>query len=175
MQTGLPNHFDPWRLAVAGGHWQGVLTLERMPRLTSLLAAADGCVTVTLEAGIDAQNIAFLTGQLETTVALTCQRCLGPLALRMHAPFRLGLVRSEAQAAQLPEDYDPLLAPEGGLAMAEWVADELLLALPLVPVHSELRECQVHGFTAPGVAPAEQPSKPFAGLQALLQAFTKGN
>jgi uncharacterized metal-binding protein YceD (DUF177 family) len=58
--------------------------------------------------------------------------------------------------------------------MAGWVEDELILALPLAPMHRELRDCQAYGFTAPGAASADS-ARPFAGLEAFLQKSHKGN
>lgn len=174
MPTHLPDHFDPWRFAATGGHLRGALPLARMPRLTSLLAASDGWVTVAVAGEVDARQVACLTGELETTVTLICQRCLGPLTAPLRVPFRLALARSEQQAARLPEEYDPLVAPETELAMAGWVEDELILALPLAPMHRDPRECESYGFIAPGAAPAES-AKPFARLDGLLQDSHKGN
>ena len=169
MQTHLLDPFDPWKLAAAGGHLQGAVRLEHMPRLNSLLAATAGRVAVTLEADIDAQHIAFLTGHLEAAVMVVCQRCLAPMLLPLNVPFRLGLVRSEAQAARLPEEYEPLLVPEDGLTTFAWVEDELILALPLVPLHSDLHQCEAQGFTWPKPAPLVEQSRPFASLSVLLK------
>ena len=48
---------------------------------------------------------------------------------------RLGLIRDEADEAALPEGYEPLLVPADGLLHpAQLVEDELILALPTVPV-----------------------------------------
>ena len=48
---------------------------------------------------------------------------------------RLGLIREEADEAGLPEGYEPLLLSEdGALRPAELVEDELILAVPVVPV-----------------------------------------
>ncbi len=174
MQTRLLDRFDPWKLAAVGGHLQGEVMLECMPRLTALLATPVGGVAVTLKAGVDTHHpIAFLTGQLEVTVTLICQRCLAPMPWPLNVQFRLGLVRSEAQAESLPDEYEPLLVPEEGLLTSGWVEDELILALPLVPLHSDLYQCEANGFTLPDPAPPAEQSSPFAALSTLLQDLHK--
>ncbi|MFO1434345.1 MAG: YceD family protein [Candidatus Competibacteraceae bacterium] len=160
------DRFDPWKLAATGGHFQGKIAPGCLPRLNSLLAAPADPVSIAVEAGVDAQAIAFLKGRLETTVSLICQRCLGPLELPLTVPFRLGLAYDERQAENLPEEYDPLLVSAEGVTLAELTEDELILALPLVPMHNDLRQCQANGFVAPQVE--AQTAKPFAALATLM-------
>ena len=46
------------------------------------------------------------------------------------------LVGSEREAEEAPVGWETYLAPEGRLSLAALVAEELLLALPIVPLHS---------------------------------------
>ncbi len=170
MQICPPDKVDLWKLAAAGDRLRGEIPLQRMPRLLSLLSAGAGEVTVALHAGVDESNTRFIAGHLETTVEVVCQRCMSPLRLPLVVDFRLGLIRTESQAVGLSTEYEPLLAPEGGTAMSEWVEDELILALPLAPLHDDVRECETHGFTLPGAyqaLPAKQ-ANPFAALSVLV-------
>ena len=78
---------------------------------------------------------------------------------------RLGLIREEADEASLPEGYEALLVPEDGqLKPLDLVEDELVLAVPLVPVApgSEAVECEWEP-TVEEVAKVN----PFAALAAL--------
>lgn len=165
------DRFDPWKLAAAGGHFQGKISLACLPRLGSLLAASADQVSVELTAGVDAQALAFLRGHLDTTVRLICQRCLAPFDLPLTVPFRLGLAHDEHQAENLPEEYDPLLVPAEGVLLAELAANELILALPLVPMHDDLQQCQANGFVSPQVE--AQTAKPFAALATLMNDLKK--
>lgn len=165
MSSPLPTHIDPWKFATAGKRLQGEIAFERMPRLGSLLSASQGQVAVTLE-GSGNHDLYFIAGRLRATVELICQRCLAPLLLPLAVDLRLVPVHSEAQAAELAEGFEPLLAPETQVVVAEMVEDELILALPLVPLHADLRQCEMNGFTAPQ---AEPPPNPFAVLSTLLQ------
>lgn len=105
---------------------------------------------------------------LHGTVELTCQRCLEPLQLPIERQVRVGLIETEAQQSQVPEELEPMLAPGGRISVGALVAEELLLTLPIVPQH-EADEC-------PELPPApriEDPSaeptqRPFAGLGELL-------
>jgi uncharacterized protein len=90
----------------------------------------------------------------------------------MRVNFRLGLVHARAahQVGNLPEEYEPLLVPQNGLAMSEWVEDELILALPLVPRHDDVHECEALGFVFSDKTPRslEGKTNPFMSLSTLL-------
>ena len=165
MQTpSLPNRIDPWRLTAEGGRLEGVLALAALPRLVAELNRTDGVVSVALVAGIDPQGLRFITGTLQTGIEQVCQRCLGPLRLALDVTVSLGLVRSEAEADRLPEEYEPLLVPEGVIQVTDLVEDELLLALPRIPRHEDVRDCEAHGYRAPDRVEQDQPLATLASL-----------
>jgi uncharacterized metal-binding protein YceD (DUF177 family) len=66
-------------------------------------------------------------------------------------------------------------APGGRLALEEFVEDELLLALPLVPMHATPAECALQlaaaaADSAADAPPAARPTqRPFAELRDLLK------
>ncbi|MCB1776594.1 MAG: DUF177 domain-containing protein [Candidatus Competibacteraceae bacterium] len=167
----LPAKIRPWRMAAEHGCLNGRLALAALPRLTALLGAAEGEVVVALSAGCDAQGVRFIQGRLCAEVEWTCQRCLGPLRLPLDVQVNLGLVSDEAAANRLPDEYDPLLVQENSdIAVADLVEDELLLALPQIPRHEDLRECAVHGYAQPDEStPDPKKRQPFAALATLLQ------
>lgn len=166
MQTlSLPSRIDPWRLTAEGGRLEGELALADLPRLAAALNRADGLVNVTLAAGVDSRGVRFIRGAVQAGIELVCQRCLGPLRLALDVPVGLGLVHSEAEADRLPEEYEPLLVPEGVIGVADLVEDELLLALPHIPRHDDVQDCEANGYRAP----ATGRDQPFATLASLLR------
>ncbi|MBL8258998.1 MAG: DUF177 domain-containing protein [Candidatus Competibacteraceae bacterium] len=164
----FPNKINLWQLAEKQGRLDGELALAELPRLRALNRSG-GTAEIALAAGVDERGVRFIRGRLDAQVELVCQRCLGPLTLRLTVPVCLGLIRSEAEAERLPEAYEPLLAADEGARVADWVEDELLLALPQIPRHEDRRECEANGYVAPDGEPsrAEQ-GRPFAGLASLL-------
>ncbi|HCK81683.1 MAG TPA: YceD family protein [Candidatus Competibacter sp.] len=163
----FPKKINPWQLTASNGRLEGELALAALPRLGAS-NRADGRVSVSLEGGVD-DRVRFLKGRLRADVELVCQRCLGPLLLPLELGVALGLVRSEAEAARLPAGYEPLLATDDGISVAELVEDELLLALPQIPRHQDLRECEANGYPAPREASSRaERRRPFAALASLL-------
>jgi uncharacterized protein len=110
------------------------------------------------------QGLAVAELELAGTALLVCQRCLRPLQLPLGAATRIALVASEADAARVPEDLEPMLAPAGRTSIAGLLTEELLLGLPIVPLHETC--------AAAGAAPApDAPDthRPFARLGELLK------
>ena len=101
----------------------------------------------------------------QASLALVCQRCLGPVETPLMAQRSFLFVAGEETAAQLDADSeDDVLALTRSLDLQELVEDELLLALPLVPRH-EL--CPQPLPMEHGDAPDEERPNPFAALAAL--------
>ncbi len=162
----LPNRIDPWCLAAESGRLEGSLALAALPRLFAALNRADGVVNVMLAAGVDQRGVRFVKGTVRTEIELICQRCLGVLRLPLEVIVSLGLARSETEVDRLPEEYEPLLVPEGAIRVADLVEDELLLALPPIPRHEDARDCEANGYRMPD---GMEHDLPFATLASLLQ------
>ena len=118
----------------------------------------------------------WLTLEVQTTVWLTCQRCLQPFQVSLAFERRLRFVRGEAEAEALDaESEDDVLALSRWLDLRELVEDELLLALPLVPRHEVCPQPlpMSAADAMPDVEVAEPPH-PFAALQALKSGQGSG-
>ena len=92
--------------------------------------------------------------------------------MALDSTTHVALILAEADAAEVPEDLEPVLAHDGRISAGELVEEELLLALPIVPLHEELRECAVPP-SAPLVAeeaPQQVTQRPFEGLGELLRS-----
>jgi uncharacterized protein len=111
------------------------------------------------------QGIAVAELRLAGTAILECQRCLKPLPLPLDAAARVALVASEADAARVPEDLEPMLAPAGRTSIAGLVTEELLLGLPIVPLH----EACAAGRAAGPERDTPETHRPFARLGELLK------
>ena len=52
-------------------------------------------------------------------------------------------LRAVEAAGELPERYEPLLVTREPTVLAEVISEEVLLALPIVPMHDEQTDCHV--------------------------------
>ena len=132
---------DTWELARLGQEQQGEAPLAEFARLLDgLPQQAERTVSWTLFGETDSLQRRYMTLQAEAVVTMECQRCLNEFDLTLRVDSRLELVESEAdiQAEESQED-DPE-APDQVVGspyfdVQSLVEDELILALPYVPMH----------------------------------------
>jgi uncharacterized protein len=103
------------------------------------------------------------------TVSLQCQRCLQPMERALEAESRFALVGTEAEAARIPLEREAVLAPGGRISVAELLTEELLLVLPIVPLHEESERCAAKHASAEHAPPGSETHRPFANLADLLK------
>lgn len=175
--------FDPTRLDVAGftrtrATQDGRLPLARLGRLAeSTQTPADGPageVTWSVQGlwkqsagGVPEMRIHLVA---HATVHLTCQRCLQPMAQPLDVDRTIRFVPGEDEAAQLDEELEEdVLALPRLLDLAALIEDELILGLPIVPMHESCPQPLV--FNGEAVTDSEEPEEerpnPFAALAAL--------
>ena len=146
------------------------VALADLPRLRSRILGIGGIVRGTARFG-RRSDLAVAELSLAGKATLQCQRCMQPMELELDSTTEVALIFAEAEAAAVPEDLEPVLAPEGRISAGELVEEELLLALPIVPLHEERAECLVPP-AAPLLAqeaPEHVTQRPFAGLDELLR------
>jgi uncharacterized protein len=141
MSQRLPEFIEPYRLAETQRILTGEIPVARMKRLSPLLLSDAGNVQVSLVFGIDDIGQANVTGQVDTIVTMQCQRCMESMDVAVNAEVSLAFVTTEKQAQALPSYYEPLIVEEETL-LSELVEDEIILALPAVPLH-EAGQCAV--------------------------------
>lgn len=168
----VPDYLDPWRAAEQGRRLEGTIALAELPRVVDLLINPEGGGRFELEFFRDDKRRSCVRGRVTATLELRCQRCLGPLAFQVDATLLLGLVQGFDEAERLPEEYDPLIVEDDRVRPAELVEDELILALPQVPMHAPHEACADGAMRqAPVDAPAGEPGEEEADnpFQVLVQ------
>ncbi|MGD9389990.1 MAG: YceD family protein [Thioalkalispiraceae bacterium] len=170
-QGNLPLKIDPIRLAETGREFSGRLAIRHMHRLKPLLLSEDGEVQLELKFGVDEVGTRYLQGHLTTNLVLECQRCLDKMTFPVDKEMCLAFVRSEYEAEQLPEEYDPHIVEQTPVALVDLIEDELILSLPQVPMH-EREDCLASKMLEPETAPAatdelKQEKNPFEVLATL--------
>jgi uncharacterized protein len=167
MSASVPEVLDAWRMVAAGRILEGEAALAGFARLRPSLAEDVGRVRFSLTFGREPlPGFAHLDLCIEAAPVLTCQRSLASFVFPLAIEQRYGLLRDEADAAGLPAEVEPLvLGEDGGLRPLDLVEDELILALPLIPV-APGSEAVARDWPSPDGPAADQPH-PFAALAAL--------
>ena len=166
MINHLPDRLDLIATAEAGRALRGSIAVARLERLLPVLISDEGELQVEIELGRDPDGTRYMKGSIQGAVIMMCQRCLDKMALPLDLYFRLGLVASEDAADALPERYEPLLVTAEPAHIADVIAEEVLLAIPIVPRHSDSVDCLefVRDYEPPE---DEQRENPFAALAEL--------
>ena len=180
--------FDPARLDVAafaaeGAELGGAWPLTKLERVRDTAApAAPSTEGAVVNWQVRGEQAAAPGGGSETWLHLdasaaldvACQRCLQPVRVPLDVHRRIlfvpgGEAAAAAVDAEREEDVLPLTR---ALDLRELVEDELLLALPLVPVHALCPE----PLAPPGSAEEEdvRAPSPFAALAALKRGRGAG-
>ena len=153
---------DGLKFAAEARHLAGDLAVAAMPRLQDSVFEPAGRVLYELTGMTDRHGRPLVEVSVQGSVPLVCQRCLGRLDYELKRRSRLVLVDD---AAMLPdvaqEDPDTESIPAAEVAnVADLVEQEVLLGLPLAPVHA----APCVGRTDETQAPADSP---FAVLRTL--------
>lgn len=189
MSVSFPDLVDPRKAVAQRAVFEGDLALRRLPRLSRLLwqdestaapartlDAGGAAVHYRFEFGPDADGRATVNGEVAGSLPLRCQRCFERYDLAVDTTVSLALVSGIDEAKALPAAYEPLLIEDRLLRSSDLIEDELILAIPAIPRHSE-GQCQPPQTSADGAAavvdrdPSSSVTKadahPFASLAAL--------
>lgn len=134
MSRDYPDWLNPFKAAQARREFAGTIRLtELRPVLGLINDPGEAEIGFELGFDLDDQREVRVRVRVCGEVPMTCQRTLRPFQHEVDSESTVAIVDSEAAAERLPEDYEPLVIAEPKLRIADLVAEELLLALPLVP------------------------------------------
>ena len=168
MSKYLPERIFPLRLAESGQRLAGCISTQSMTRLKQELIEPIAEVTVAFCFATSRDNVRTARGEIRANLTFTCQRCLEPVAIPIVAPVAVELrLAGEEDTQALEKGTDIIEVSEDTISLTDWVEDELLLAIPFVPVHDhDCTPLQAKRFQDNGDAVNEN-ANPFAILSSL--------
>jgi uncharacterized protein len=147
------------------------IPLADFPRVQARLGTTEGMIDGRIKFRRDG-GFAVAAVEVSGSVPLVCQRCLGLMSWPIDGAAQVALIPAESQADEVPEHLEPVWAPGGQISLRDLVEEELLLGLPIVPLHEDTSVCVP---TAVPVA-SDEPSvdrnsvqRPFEQLSELLK------
>ena len=165
------------------GDLESEQSLDQFPRLLAEDlrgdAAADRPVYWSLEGewreSTGGVGQAWLHLQADTVVQMQCQRCLRPVDVAADVDRSFRFVKDEATAAALDdESEEDVLVMEPNFNAHELIEDDLLMALPMVPMHDECPvELKLESATQGFEEANTEKANPFAALASLRLDKTK--
>jgi uncharacterized protein len=170
MAPGLPDRVDCAHLADNAVALERVYPLGEMPRLQDLLADTRGSVRARFVFAKVDSGRAGATVAVEATPQLICQRCLEAFAFAAAGSSEIEFSSGSALGtADLQREV--YATDEGLVSLRELAEEELLLALPIVAMHTPQSCARAPAYEAGGEIqdmPGDR-SRPFTALQDLLK------
>jgi len=141
-----------------GGDWP----IADLPRLQGVVHSDRGSLAYVLEGLAEERGRPALRLQVDGTLQLMCQRCLGALEHQLHADAVLLLFESESELAAVPVEAEgpDCIVATGGVPVRDLIEEEVLLAIPYAPHHEW---CEPRGREEAATRPG-----PFADLRTRL-------
>lgn len=170
----IPLSIEPAKAALKRMTYDGIIVKAELSRLSDVANLLTDHVNVSIECGVDPQNLVVIQGTAEASVELTCQRCGNGLSTDVKAEFTYTPIRDAAKESEdtIPEAYEEIELNEfGEISLVHLVEDEFMLALPIVAMH-EPEACPLgnkdmtFGELAPEATEQEKPN-PFDVLKKL--------
>jgi uncharacterized protein len=138
MSGGLPASIDPIRLADQDTRLSGTIPLHRMKRLLTFCRSDEGVVSVELAFSHDrARGVRIMRGEVATEIATACERCREAMTLPLKS--RIDLLVLVPGQENLAHQDDALMVSEP-VSLSELVENELILAMPMIPIH-QMDQC----------------------------------
>jgi uncharacterized protein len=166
MSGRLPQQIDLIRLAEEGARLTGKLPGDEFTRLRefSRPETQPAPVTVDLVFERTGQGARMMRGLIETRIETVCQRCLGPITIALVAKPVVVLLTAGEASADASGDFETLIV-EGPQDLRELAEDELLLAMPMNPVHGDDGCAALAGVSK--TQPVDTKPGPFTALRGL--------
>jgi uncharacterized protein len=137
----LPAKIDPVSFARANRLIAGVISFAELPRLSEALASNKGEAKFELEFKVDEEGFVVIEVKAQASLPLTCQRCLEPCLYTVQLHSELSPISDDSLAKKLPSRYEAWpLSEDLTLSPKEILEEELLLSLPIVPMHA-IEDC----------------------------------
>jgi uncharacterized protein len=144
------------------------LGLKQFPRLVEAGALDGTSVRAALAFG-RFEGRATISLQVKGSVLLTCQRCMRPCECRIDDVARLVVVADGDDP--VPDGYEAAVGDAERLSLSELIEEQVLLGMPLVPMHEDQAGCGGAAAASTAVevvSTAEKKQRPFENLREML-------
>ena len=124
-------------LAGRGAVLEGTIPLERFGRLKELLNSCEGDATARITMRKSHDDMLLMELQCAAALELVCQRCLEPMVHEVDERVDFAVAETEDSLSVLPRDVELVVLNGDRFQPANLIEDELIVSLPLVPVHGD--------------------------------------
>ena len=127
---------EPEKIALSGDVLSGKVFLKSMPRLSEYTEIHDELAIYKLEFLKCDNGVTQIMGDISTSLITLCQRCLTNFTINIKIPVSIGIIKNKEDIALLKDDLEPFLAEDNTVSLQQLIEEEILLSLPISPLHS---------------------------------------
>ena len=131
----LPGQLKLFNFAKKEISLSGLYQISDFPKISEIASNKKDNVRVDLSFYLKNNKTPCVDGIIELDIVLACQRCLDDLSLALKVNFNLAFVRHNQESEELDSHYEIYVTEEGELATHDLISDEILLSIPMVPMH----------------------------------------
>ena len=164
MQDKLHRLYQIQKESTQRGYYQGVIVLENLGRLTTMLKSDQAEIAVRFSISSSDYDSAMLKGHVEAELGIECQRCLKPVEIPVDLDFELLIDATDDVVRD--SGLDTVYSEDGAIDIFEVIEDELILGLPLVALH-EGGSCNEYWHVSDNVPEEAERENPFLVLEKL--------
>lgn len=145
----LPVRFNPARLLTDEQDYFAEIPVAQFRRFVEGLSGDAGVVRVEMVFSREPDHHRIVvSGHFSADCAMECQRCLSDLQHVVVGEFSLTFVTNEKSAHALPDELDPvILDDKGQIHIVDMLEDDLILQMPVAPMHDSSVICIENGYT----------------------------
>ena len=170
MSNDLPLRFDPVLYARRGRQIAGDILVHDLPRIMEIAPNSESNFHVTMTFSMSSLQFPMVKGTIEGEIVQLCQRCMSDATVAIHSEFQLILVSPDLVEDASEEGHEIFEYSGQSITMATLIEDEVILSMPIVAKHAELKDCDttvkqlMHEFDE---VPTDEKENPFAKLKDL--------
>lgn len=164
------NVIQPGKLANKEGETRFNWAVSDFSRLSEILHSNDGDVQVRLCGFYDQQKRCLLEAEIKADVTIACQTTFEPIVYNIDSKVTYCAVSTEAQFAEVEQEYEPVLVEDGLLDMKQVIEDELILSVPIAankPANKIAQKMSFGELDEAAIADEKKAKNPFSVLSGL--------
>ena len=135
LSKSLPDQLKLFNFAKKEISLSGLYKISDFPRISEITSNKKDNVRVDLSFYLKNNKTPCVDGIIELDIALMCQRCLDDLSIALKVDFNLAFTRHDKHSEELESNYEIYVIEEDELATIDFISDEVLLSIPMVPTH----------------------------------------
>ena len=135
LNKSLPDQIKLFNFAKKEISLSGIYQISDFPKISEIASNKKDNVSVNLSFYLKNNKTPCVDGIIHLDIVLACQRCLDDLSIALEVNFNLAFVKNNQEFEELDAHFEIYVIEDEELATLDLISDEILLSIPMVPMH----------------------------------------